>query len=135
MNDQKNLEEINRLEESLKQAMLSSNIELLDKLISPSLIFTNHLGQRITKQQDLDDHRSQRLKIDVLELSEQEISMHGETAIVSVKTRLEGKYNQQPAEGEFRFTRVWSRSKTMPYSSHTGASRWQIVAGHSCLMV
>jgi hypothetical protein len=48
------------LEERLRQAMLRSEVSVLDKLIAPELIFTNHLGQLVTKQDDLASHQSGR---------------------------------------------------------------------------
>ncbi len=51
-----------QLEERLRQAMLDSDVAELDTLIAPELIFTNHLGQLIGKQEDLAIHRSGALK-------------------------------------------------------------------------
>ncbi len=43
-------------EEQLRQAMLASDVNALDDLLSPELIFTNHLGQVMGKQDDLAAH-------------------------------------------------------------------------------
>jgi hypothetical protein len=45
--------QIVELEERLRQAMLHSDVAKLDALIAPELLFTNHLGQRISKQMGL----------------------------------------------------------------------------------
>jgi hypothetical protein len=37
------------LEEQLRIAMLGSDVGALDRLLAPELIFTNHLGQLLSK--------------------------------------------------------------------------------------
>lgn len=49
-------------EESLKLAMISSDIEILNQLLSEHLIFTNHLGQIISKNDDDTEKSQQRGK-------------------------------------------------------------------------
>ena len=110
-------------EEQLRQAMLASDVAALDKLLSPDLMFTTHMGQLVGKQDDLAAHQSGIVKIDALRLSEQRIQLHGATAVVTVRVQLDGRYAEQPINGNFRFTRVWAQS---------AAGAWQVVAGHSC---
>ncbi len=57
-------------EKHLRIAMLQSDINALDELLAPELIFTNHLGQRLTKKDDLTAHQTGTLEIEVLEPSE-----------------------------------------------------------------
>ena len=116
--------EVIKAEEKLRQAMASSDVEVLDELLSPSLIFTNHLGQVITKSDDLEGHKKGDLIIENLKLSDQQIKFVGESAIVSVLAEILGSYKGLPANGNFRFTRVWANEK--------GA--WQVVAGHSSIV-
>jgi hypothetical protein len=54
-------------EERLRLAMLDSGSGALDELISADLIFTNHLGQALGKQADLELHRSGVPKFHTLE--------------------------------------------------------------------
>ena len=65
------------------------------------------------------------LKIDGLEPSEQHVRVLGEIAVVSVRMQVSGTYDDVPANGDFRFTRVWARSQR---------EGWQIVAAHSVLI-
>ena len=46
------------IEDQLKTAMIDSDVLVLDQLISDDLIFTRHLGQIMSKQDDLEAHRS-----------------------------------------------------------------------------
>lgn len=109
-------------EERLRLAMLHSDIGALDQLISPDLIFTSHLGQRVGKQDDLDFHRSGVFKLDALTPSEQRVRLSDGVAIVSVLMRLSGRFAGTPFAETIRYTRVWSASETKPL---------QVIAGHA----
>ena len=106
---------------AIRQAMLASNVSVLNELLAPEIIITSHLGELLAKQDDLAAHESGSIEINELKPSEQHIQIHGEVAIVSVRMQVSGSYNGSPANGDFRFTRVWAVS-----SSGT----WQIVAAH-----
>jgi len=112
-------------EEKLRTAMLSSDVAALNELLAPDLIFTNHLGQLLGKKDDLAAYSSGVLKIGGLEPSEQHVRIFDEVAVVSVRMQVSGTYDGAPANGDFRFTRVWARSQQ---------ERWQIVAAHSVLI-
>ena len=113
-------------EDQLRAAMLTSDITALDKLLAPELLFTNHLGQLVGKEEDLGSHRSGMLRVSELTPSEQEIRIHGDVAIVSVRMQLSGTYGDKPANGDFRFTRVWALS---PEKTRL------LVAAHATLIV
>lgn len=115
-----------KCEEQLRQAILESDVSALSELLAPDLIFTNHLGQIMTKQDDLDAHQSGTLKVDVLNITDQSIRVIGDVAIVNVKARLEGCYAGTSSAADFRFTRIWAPSS---------GGDWQVVAGHSCVVV
>lgn len=108
-------------EEELRQAMLASDVKVLNKLLDPEIQIVSHLGELLGKQDDLAAHESGLIKIHELKPSEQHIQIHGEVAIVSVRMQISGFYNGNPADGDFRFTRVWAISPS-------GA--WRIVAAH-----
>ena len=63
------IDKIKKLEEELRQAMLSSNIAKLDQLISDALIFTLPDGEILTKSMDLDAYRSGLQKLTSLKCS------------------------------------------------------------------
>jgi ketosteroid isomerase-like protein len=123
--DNRSQAEIVEAEDSLRNAMLSSDIAALNELLAPNLLFTNHLGQLLGKGDDLAAYRSGALNVMRLEPSEQHIRVLDDVAIVSVRMQLSGTYNGAPANGDFRFTRVWAR---------TQEQRWQVVAAHAGLI-
>ncbi|NER48778.1 MAG: nuclear transport factor 2 family protein [Symploca sp. SIO1A3] len=112
-------------EERLRIAMLRSDAKALNELLAPELIFTNHLGQVLSKQDDLVAHQSGMLRISDLTPSEQYIHCSGSFVIVSVRMHLSGSYAGKASDGDFRFTRIWTLS-----SSGT----WHIVAAHSSMV-
>ena len=112
-------------EEQLRLAMIASDVSVLDKLLSQELIFTNHLGQLVTKEQDLLSHKTGLVKVDELIPAEKSIHIHGEVAIVSVLVHLLGSYDGIPGAGDFRFTRVWIA---------TSNDTLQVIAGHACVV-
>lgn len=112
-------------ESQLRQAMLSSDVASLDRLISGDLLFTNHLGQLLSKQADLSAHGSGLLKFTKLEPSEQAVLVRDQFAVVTVKMSTEGVYANEPFSASIRYTRVWAPA------SNDG---WHVVAGHSSLV-
>ncbi|NET36820.1 MAG: nuclear transport factor 2 family protein [Cyanothece sp. SIO1E1] len=117
--------QIAELEERLRQAMLTSNVTELDILIAPELLFTSHLGQLISKAEDLAIHRSGTLKLTQITPSDQYIQTHEGFSVVSVQMHLLGVYAGKAIDEHIRYTRVWSLSS---------AGSLQIVAGHASVV-
>jgi len=118
--------EIVEAEERFRAAMLRSDIEVLDELLAPELIFTNHRGQMLGKEDDLAAHRSGLLRVKELKPSERVVLLLGDAAVVSVRMLLVGTYDGNAANGDFRFTRVWALSpaKTLRVvAAHAGIAR------------
>ncbi len=109
-------------EELLCKAMLESDTVTLDKLLSSNLIFTNHLGQVLGKKDDLDAHKSGLLHISNISIDDQQIKLQMDTAVVFAKVTICGNYDGNPADGTFRFTRVWQ---------NTEGNHWEVIAAHS----
>ena len=104
-------EDIVKAEERLRLAMLNSDVNSLDQLVSADLLFTTHFGQLLGKQQDLQAHQSGALRFHHLEPSEMHIQMHNSFAIVSVRMQVAGEYLAQPFSEALRYTRVWAKRK------------------------
>ncbi len=123
MNDA-NLDAVVELEERLERAMRTSDIPVLDELLADNLLFTNHQGLVVTKQEDLEVHRSGLLKLDSLVASDRSIRPLGNVAVVAVQVQLAGRYANSHFEGKFRYTRVWALQGV----------RWRIVAAHASVV-
>lgn len=109
------------VEERLRRAMLASDVDALDALISADLIFTDHLGRVFGKEEDLAAHRSRMLRFHALDPAELRIAMHGGLAVVSVRMAVAGSYGGAEFAAKLRFTRVWRRAPS---------GGWQVIAGH-----
>jgi ketosteroid isomerase-like protein len=116
-------EQIIQAEEQLQQAMLNSDIEVLDKLLDDDLIFINHVGQKLSKQDDINAHKSGMLKITGITTHQRTIQLEDNVAVVTVNLTINGSYGGSAASGVFIFLRVWHRSAS-----------WRVLSGSSHLM-
>jgi len=116
--------EVNKAEERLRKAMIASDVDELNELLSPSLVFTNHLGQVMSKFDDIEGHKAGDLKIDNILLSEQLTKCIDELVLVSAYAEISGSYKGSLANGNFRFTRLWGNEN----------GTWQVIVGHSSLV-
>ena len=118
--------EIQAAEAALKQAMITSDVPTLDRLLADDLVFTNHLGQLVTKQADLDAHRSGIFAINQLKLSDQQVRFLGDVAVVTVAARITGTFADLDFAETLRFTRVWQAKSP---------GHWQVIVGHATAVV
>jgi ketosteroid isomerase-like protein len=116
---------IESLEDKLQQAMLTSDVAILDELIADDLVFTMHTGVMIDKQTDLEAHQQGIVRFQKVEISDRQIQSYGDCVVVTLQAELAGITQEQPFSGSFRFTRVWLQRN----------DRWQILAGHVCEIV
>jgi hypothetical protein len=112
---------IETLEQKLQQAMLVSNVAVLDELIADDLVWTMHTGFVGNKQYDLEAHRTGIFRFTKLEISDRQIHSYSkDCVVVTLKAEIAGILNSQPFSETYRFTRVWLQRQ----------NRWQIIAGH-----
>lgn len=112
-------------EEMLRSAILSNNIELLEELLSDELIFVNHLEQWLSKEEDINVHRSKSLDIAGMEVLKQEVKLFQELAITVTKVALNGELaTGESIGGEYSYTRVWKdvEGKLKVVSCHCSSS-------------
>ena len=101
--------------------MLGGDVAELDRLLGEALVFTNHDGARLTKDDDLSAYRSGLLRIERLEVVGTPIVRQlGECAVVCVTADLTGRYAGHAFGGAFAYSRVWHRTP----------DGWRVEAGH-----
>jgi hypothetical protein len=101
--------------------MLKSDVDELDALIDPSLLFIGPTGALATKEDDLANHRSGAQKIAKIAPRDLVIELHGsDIAAVTSLVDLEVVFNGKTFAGPFRYLRTWRRNED-------GA--WRIIAG------
>jgi ketosteroid isomerase-like protein len=112
---------IENLEEKLWDAMLTSDVAVLDEIIADDLVWTMHTGFVASKQDDLEAHRTGIFRFTTLEISDRQIhSYSDDCAVVTLKAAIAGILNGQEFSESYRFTRVWLQRQNC----------WQIIAGH-----
>ncbi|MDQ1923394.1 nuclear transport factor 2 family protein [Massilia pseudoviolaceinigra] len=126
MHNKEAQEHIIALEEQLRLAMLAADVEALDRLISPALLFTTHMGQVIGKEQDLDMHRSGLLKFTAITAAERQVVADGRLGVISARMNLVGSFGESPFNLDLRCSRTWR--------APDDGGRWQILAGHMSLV-
>lgn len=120
--NQLNEAQVLNAEERLRLAMMDSDVAQLTLLLADDMLFTNHLGHQLSKTADLAAHEQRLLAITELQASEQQVRVHGNVAVVTVRMQLSGTYHDKETHGDFRFTRVWAQS---------GDGALQVIAAHS----
>lgn len=115
---------IEELENQLLDAMLNANVETLNRLIHPDLLFNSAMGQTITKEMHLESYRSGLMIVNSITASDQQINIIEDTAVVAVTIDINAKYGVQDISGKVRFLRVWKKIE----------SRYQIIAGSSVML-
>lgn len=101
--------EVRQLEEALRIAMLSSDVQALDALIADDLIFVGPSGEVFGKQDDLALHRSGRQKLSVADWHSVEIATHDQTAVALITADLVGTFDGAAFSGRFRYCRFWGK--------------------------
>jgi hypothetical protein len=114
-------EQIIACENKLLNALRENDISTVDGLIHDNLLFNIPTGQTITKEIDLQNHRSGLMTINGIVPSEQVIKITDDIATVAVTIHLTGKYMDTIIDEHFRYLRVWKIFD----------ENWKIVAGSS----
>jgi hypothetical protein len=74
--------EVTATEAALHQAMLAADVKKLESMIDESFIWTNGIGEQMTRQQLLNQLGSGQLKYSKMETNNVTVSMYGDTAVV-----------------------------------------------------
>ncbi len=101
--------EIAAAENELFLAQLASNVDGLDLLLYDDLVAVAPDGQMLTKEMDLNAHRSKAMIIENSSTEINEIRIIGDTALSVTTMTAKGKVMGAPLEGKFRYFRVWKR--------------------------
>lgn len=110
---------VRQLEETLRGAMLASDVVALDSLIADTLIFVGPSGDVFRKEDDLDLHRSGRQKLTSAEWRSVEIVTHARSAVALVTANLVGTFDGNAFSGDFRYCRFWAETD----------AGWRVVGG------
>lgn len=102
-------EDIVEAENQLFAAQLASDVDALDLLLYDSLVAIAPDGQMLTKEMDLNAHRSKAMVIEQAATEINAIKLVGDTALSVVTMTAKGQVMGAPLEGKFRYFRTWKR--------------------------
>ncbi len=101
---------------------MATDIASREALISPDLVFVNHFGAVLSKEEDLALHRSGALRFHRIDPSARRILMLEHATFVCVRVHLSGVFNGSPFQEDLQFSRLWQRH---------ASGAWQVVAGQA----
>jgi ketosteroid isomerase-like protein len=111
---------IENAEDELLRAMLSADIEALDRLIDDDLLFLAPDGSVATKEMDLENYRTGAQVVRGAQRRKLSVALHGDSLAVSTALiELALLFRGQSVEGCFQYIRTWKKE----------AGAWRIVAG------
>lgn len=100
-------EKITELENKLAEAIKSSDLAFLNKVLHDDLLFLTPNGQMITKAMDLASHQSGEMIVEQLVDRIEAINIIDDTAVVGIVYDTKGSMLGNPIEGQFRYIRIW----------------------------
>ncbi|HUY81629.1 MAG TPA: nuclear transport factor 2 family protein [Acidobacteriaceae bacterium] len=109
---------IEALEMRWREAELTNNVSVMEKLLADDYIGISANGTVETRQETLDAHRAGTMKIQSLNITDLKVRVYGNTAVVTSKAALLGENGQSDISGNYRYTRVYNKR----------LGRWKIVS-------
>lgn len=110
--------EIRQMERLWIEALLQSNSQTFDALLSQDFIYTDSLGRVSDRNFCLSIIAANEVHIESITLLDEAIRIYHETAVVTGCILLRAEHKGQDISGPTRFTRVWVKDQ----------GRWQAVA-------
>lgn len=110
--------EIETLEMQWRQALLNNDVDALDNMLADDYLGISANGTLETKADVLAVHRSGRVKLTQMNVSDVKIRIYGDTAVVTSRADIVGRNGDRDVSGTFRYTRV--------YNARVGS--WKIVS-------
>jgi ketosteroid isomerase-like protein len=101
--------EIETLEMQWRQAQLSNDVAVMDRLLADDYIGISASGTIETKAEALALRRAGTLHITVLDLNDLKVRIYGDTAVVTSRADLAGTNGASDISGRYRYTRVYNK--------------------------
>jgi len=111
---------IRKLEEKWTESYKKRQIDILSSLLSEDFVITVEDGNTYSKMGYITHSADPSVQVDIAELSDLKVRMHGNTAVVTGAYHEKGKSNGKPYEYRDRLTDVWMKV----------GSKWQVISSH-----
>jgi ketosteroid isomerase-like protein len=110
---------IDELEDAWRNAILKSNIAVMDRLLADDYLAITASGLVQTKAQTLANLKSGRVHMASLTVSDRKVRFYSRTAVVTSVAAVQGNTPDGDISGNYRYTRVYVRDS---------AGIWKIVS-------
>ena len=87
--------------------MKKSDVLILNELLHDDLIFILPNGQKITKEIDIETHKTGNLVFTEIHSTIDSINLIEQNAVITLSSKIKGKMFENYFEGEFRYLRIW----------------------------
>jgi ketosteroid isomerase-like protein len=111
---------IRKLEEKWTESYKKRQIDNLSSLLAEDFVITVEDGNTYSKSGYITHTADSSVQVDVAELSDLKVRMHGSTAVVTGAYHEKGKSNGKPYEYRDRLTDVWMKV----------GNKWQVISSH-----
>jgi len=104
-------DEIKKLEQERNQAIVRNDAAALDRMSSADYTVIDRWGNLVSKAQMMEGFKSGATKFESRELSDLNVRVYGNTAVVTGRVTQKETDHGKDASGEHRFTRVLVKEK------------------------
>jgi uncharacterized protein (TIGR02246 family) len=104
-------QQIKALEEGRNRAILSGNAAAMDRMTADDYTFITLRGELRTKSEILKGFQSGSFKYESREISDLNVRVYGDTAVVVGRSIQKGAENGKDYSGDYRFTRVYVKQR------------------------
>lgn len=111
---------IRALETKWTESYKERSIDILSSLLAEDFVITIEDGNVYSKAGYISHSADSSVHVQVAELSDLKVRMHGDTAIVTGAYHERGESNGKPYEYHDRLTDIWMKT----------GGKWQVVASH-----
>ncbi len=111
------------LENQWNAAYKRSDIATMNSLLNEDFVITIEDGSTFSKSGYIAHNGNSTVHVDLSDMSDVKVRMHGNTAVVTGAYHEKGTDNAKPYEYKDRFTDVWMNI----------AGKWQVIASHYSL--
>src|SRR6266550_6306089 len=111
---------IRKLEEKWTESYKKRQIDILSSLLADDFVITVEDGNTYSKSGYISHSADPSVQVDIAELSDLKVRIHGNTAVVTGAYHEKGKSNGKSYEYRDRLTDVWMKV----------GNKWQVISSH-----
>lgn len=111
---------IRKLEEKWTESYKKRQIDILSSLLAEDFVITVEDGNVYSKSGYISHTADTSVQVDIAQMSDLKVRMHGNTAVVTGAYHEKGNSNGKPYEYRDRLTDVWMKV----------GNKWQVISSH-----